>query len=365
MVEILVAVTVLAVIILLVAQLTNGATNTTGASQRRVEADAHARMIFDRIANDIRGMPKGKELDYFFWKNAGNDVMFFYSDAPGYFTGSSKNKDGIRSPMTLVGYRIPNRGTPVASHPNGALERAGRALTWDGRDDTGSGSGGNSEYKVGAVQYLTYAVAGGTPAPKSTIYGDSKNSGYYQTLVGKGATRDDGDTNRCQTLSDNTFRMELCFQLIDGTYSGKPLLSVQPADWPTSLGFTFYTESPSPPTVSDDESKKFALGSRWWDRTNQRAYICTRANKDAAIWAPTGTDDINAIVVTLAVLNAKSRVLAPNLQSAAKALSDGDTPEVAAVWNDLIVDPGFPAKTGLPLIATQQIRVYQRTIGLK
>src|SRR2546430_3165296 len=96
LVEVLVAITVLVVVILLVAQLTNSATITTVNSQKRVDADAEARMVFDRIGNDFAAMPKRPDVDYFFWKNTGtgttglNDMMYFFSEAPGYFSGASK-----------------------------------------------------------------------------------------------------------------------------------------------------------------------------------------------------------------------------------------------------------------------------------
>lgn len=76
--------------------------------------------------------------------------------------------------------------------------------------------------------------------------------------------------------------------------------------------------------------------------------------------ATEGLADVRALVVAIAVLDAKSRVLVPDLTKAAEELiyPDPDDPTAlpAAVWKSRI-DGG---KMPMPNVAASQIRVYQR-----
>jgi len=44
-----------------------------------------------------------------------------------------------------------------------------------------------------------------------------------------------------------------------------------------------------PPTLSDDETAGYSVGSRWIDRSTNRSYICTDATAGAAVWREAGT----------------------------------------------------------------------------
>lgn len=48
------------------------------------------------------------------------------------------------------------------------------------------------------------------------------------------------------------------------------------------------------PTVNDDSTQGYAVGSRWIDTTNDREYICLGAATGAAVWRDT-TKGVNAL----------------------------------------------------------------------
>lgn len=48
-------------------------------------------------------------------------------------------------------------------------------------------------------------------------------------------------------------------------------------------------QSTVPPTVTDDSSKGFAIGSQWVDSAGQNTYTCYSAAVGAAVWLPLGT----------------------------------------------------------------------------
>jgi hypothetical protein len=150
-------------------------------------------MIFDRMAIDFDKMVKRTDLDYAFLKQTGNDAMWFYSEAPAYFTGSPGAS--ARSTVSLVGYRI---------NSSYQLERLGKGLEWDGTPTSTLG---------GSVVFLTYPPGNNTPLPLSTLVGN------WPATVTTLST--DPDYN---VLSDQAYRLEFCFQLRDGTLSTNPYI---------------------------------------------------------------------------------------------------------------------------------------------
>lgn len=121
LVEVLVAVAVLAMLVLLVAQMVNGAMRITSGGRKLMDADDEARLAFEMMGADISRIAKFPGIEPSFSNNvAGNDSFYFFTTAPGYFSGPSAQ----RSDTTLVGYRITSHG----------LERYAKALAWDDID---------------------------------------------------------------------------------------------------------------------------------------------------------------------------------------------------------------------------------------
>lgn len=127
-VELLVSVAVLTVLVLLVSRLFSSAATITTSGNKRMDAEAQTRPLFERMAVDLSQMVKRSDLD-FFGKNtaspnsaggpmAGNDQIAFYSTVTGYYPSS-----GSQSPISLIAYRINGQNK---------LERVAKGLVWNG-----------------------------------------------------------------------------------------------------------------------------------------------------------------------------------------------------------------------------------------
>src|SRR5437016_2172943 len=121
-VELLVSVAVLVVLVLLVSRLFSSAATVTTSGNKRMNADAQLRPLFDRMAVDFSQMIKRSDVDYYLKSSAnaqaGNDQMAFYSAVAGYYPSS-----GSQSPISVVGYRI---------NSISKLERMSKGLVWNG-----------------------------------------------------------------------------------------------------------------------------------------------------------------------------------------------------------------------------------------
>jgi prepilin-type N-terminal cleavage/methylation domain-containing protein len=110
--EMLVALSVLTMVVLLLFQ-TIGATSSSSAMmKRRLDMDAEARSIFDRMDADITSMVIRQDVDTLFLglpqDGSGvddhNDQFYFYSQGPGYSTSTA----GL-SPLSMIGFAVTNQ----------------------------------------------------------------------------------------------------------------------------------------------------------------------------------------------------------------------------------------------------------------
>ena len=323
-VELLAATAVLTVLILIVSQMVSSTSRTVGHDERRLESDANARMVFDRMQMDLDGMPKRGDLDISFIKNGGNDSFFFYSQAPGAAATATN-----RSTLSLVGYAV-----DTAYH----LDRYGKGLFWDGGTDT--------------VNFLTFSsTTSYTPEDKSTV------AGTYGTALTTIPLTGDVPAAPWQVLSGSVFRMEIVFLLKDGKYSNYPGINVIGgiSSYPSSSNGIAGTR-----VVVKDQNQ------------GDNTYLCIRSSvSNDAVWQPIGMGDVQAVIVTLAMLDKKSRVIVKtsDLQNVANALKE-------PTQNDLVsTPPKLPAQTwqdaldsgalaGLPKSVQGNVRIYQRAIYL-
>ncbi len=190
LIEILAAVFVLALLIVLVAQLMQSGMLVISGSRKNLNAAAQAREVFNCFALDVLGMPKRVDLSPVV--SAGNDKLFFYSEAPGFSAASPASL----STLSLVGYRV----TPKAQ-----LDRLGKALTWAG---------------AGSPVFLTYTTASlaadSTPLPGSTL------EGAWASVLGSSPDFNGSDPDSYHLLADGVFRIAFTFQNGDGSYSLAP-----------------------------------------------------------------------------------------------------------------------------------------------
>jgi prepilin-type N-terminal cleavage/methylation domain-containing protein len=120
LVELLVACSILALLVVLVAQMVGSASSVTGNSKKRLDADDEARLVFDRLAGDINGMVKRRDINPLFLASNGNDSFYFYSQAPAYSTNAAASN----SQVALIGYAVTNSGI--------GLVRFSAGQSWDG-----------------------------------------------------------------------------------------------------------------------------------------------------------------------------------------------------------------------------------------
>ncbi len=146
LIEILLAVAVLAIIVTFVAQLTNTASSLITQGNKHLDVDSEARVVLDRIGIDIANMLKRSDVDYWLKQSGaryypghsaghsngnghskqvtqqGSDQMAFYSQVPGYYpSGYSSTQN---SPISLVAYRI--------NTTSNQMERMCKGLLWNG-----------------------------------------------------------------------------------------------------------------------------------------------------------------------------------------------------------------------------------------
>ena len=313
--EVLVSMTVLAILLVLVTQLLDDAALAIGGSGKHLDTDTEARLLFNRMAVDIARAVKRPDVDYSSLKEpasklgsqygnatfpdnsqtGGNDRLAFFSAADGYFSGSATSQPtGIqKAPVSLVAYMV-TETDPYNAGP--VFQRLGKGLGWEPSSSLGMDS----------MVYLPLTIAG--PAP----------NGQWPNLFA-------GDQD-FKTVGSQVLRFEYTY-LLKPTTTLPARLSVTP-----------------------------------WDTTATLNPLHTCIN---------GFQDVAAIVVAVAVLDSASRLLVGNysklidntvFSDAKDAANDtiygGD---IAAAWNAAVINSrSFATKAGIPVRAAEGVRVYER-----
>ncbi|SDU02664.1 Verru_Chthon cassette protein C [Verrucomicrobium sp. GAS474] len=335
--EILVAVAVLSILMLLMVSVMNASSSASRTAQNRLDSEGQARLAITTLDRDLAQVIQSPDVDFFVDKSSLNDRIFFYSETPGYPSGSS-----TPSNVSLVGYRI-NATSGSASYNQ--LERYGAALQWDGAMQEG-------------LRFLTYPTGAVTSAPVAST-----------RLSADAVTASGSSDSRFHVLAADVFRFELCYQLRDGTYSTVPILTFAPSTW---LSGTFYTAAAAPPSPQNG-APTYQIGSRWYDGNGKQGYICVNAVAPA-VWRAVGWQDVTAVVVTIATLDtANRRALASsgrNLDAAAAlfpktAQSDlQSSPAILPGTKWLQILSGPTLSSSLPSQIAAAIHVYQRYLYL-
>ena len=238
--ELLVAGAVLALLVVLVAQMVGSASLITSGSRKRMAADEEARMVFDRMASDFARMVKREDVDNLFVPGSGNDEMYFYSTAPALYTDANSPSN---SPVALVGYRV-----------NGyRLERYGEGKTWDD------------------LKFLTYN--NGTP------YSDTRIS--TNSLI----------ATNFQVISPSVFRMEYVFLMKPGTTNATGTNGINTYSQTNVVGQGMKDVSAIVVTLGilDEASRKLV------DTNALGAIADTMADATSATSAPSWTTNVTAL----------------------------------------------------------------------
>jgi hypothetical protein len=284
---------------------TGTASRLTDTTNRNIDSSSEAEQILDRIGQDVVRMINRPDVDQYYVNSTGNDEFFFYCQSPGYFSTTTTTSQ--QSPISLVGFRISTTANP-ASAPS--LERAAQGLTW-------SASGGSP--------FLVF------PARTSVTQSLAATAGTIPSLWGTVVNDPDTSPSFWHTIGNQVFRLEICYQLRDGTFTLTPPSSSSPPTASTA------TTSPLPPV-------------------------------------PGSVNDTTGLVVSIALLDTKSRQMVPatSWTSLIAALPDPSQSDLSAtpvrlmesVWKARLNDSAFASVAGIPPAAAAQIRVYQRIYAL-
>jgi hypothetical protein len=185
-VELLVSVAVLLVLVLLVSRLFSSAVAVTTSGNKRMDAEAQTRPLFERVAVDFSQMVKRSDLD-FFGKNtappnsiggsmAGNDQIAFYSSVAGYYPSS-----GSQSPVSLIAYRV---------NAQNKLERVAKGLLWNGVSATSTPVVFFPSTIAGSWASATNLTAAPTPEPDADLIGPYVFRFEYYYLLKNGNLSD-------------------------------------------------------------------------------------------------------------------------------------------------------------------------------
>ncbi|XHR27171.1 MAG: type II secretion system protein J [Chthoniobacteraceae bacterium] len=340
LVELMVSVSVLTLIVMMVSQLVNSATVTTINSTKLIDTDSQARLIFSRMAEDFAAMFNRPDLNYYFHsRSGGNDELYFFSQVTGYVAEQDPagTSDSSINTASLVGYRV---NDTVAGSNRAELERLGRGLHWADIASQNETSGAAT-----SIVHLPLLIRDAFSKALADPYNNSSNP---NPSLSKTAAPE------WDVIGDQVFRMAFCFLLKDGTFSLTPV---------SGTGVTIESRSPG---SADDVSTGLSVDSRWYDSSAQVAYRCVNAATGAAQWRPLGLQDVKAVVVTIALLDSKSRVTT-NLNAIKNAVSylpdfaTSGTVPVSAAWVQKTNDAKTLAgNTGLSPSAASSVHVYER-----
>jgi hypothetical protein len=297
------------------------------------------------MAIDFAQMVKRSDVDYYVKSSAtppptgvrnvlqpGNDKIAFYSAVPGYYPST-----GSQSPVSLVAYRI---------NAQNKLERMGKGLVWNAVSTTDTpvvfmpiplaspiptpelpAPAPNPTLAPAWPSAIDF-TASPTPEPSVEVIGPQVFRFEYYYLL-KGGIDPTGGTNYPSILTDTPWDTRIC-----------ACPAAAPIATPTPTGTPIAT--PTPPS------------------------LCCHV-------APEGMQDVAAIVVDIAVIDPKSKVLLTDAQisSLASQLIDWGTTScpgcptqtqwkttqglLRAQWQNTL-----NAVTTLPRPAISGIRVYER-----
>jgi prepilin-type N-terminal cleavage/methylation domain-containing protein len=220
LVEVLLSITVVALLLLIVSQVINNATAITQTGHKHMDADTQARTVFDRMAVDFAQMLKRTDVDYYVkapigYKNPnahgnglklkvgqqGNDQIAFFSHVPGYYPS------GAQSPLSLVGYRVTSKNS---SSTYLQLERMSKGLLWNG---VSNGTTSTSAYPV-------------VFAPGQIAAGIGPWAGPWQAAITNDNTGKSTDpAGDYEPIGPQVFRLEYYYLLKDGSVKDIPAIS--------------------------------------------------------------------------------------------------------------------------------------------
>jgi len=238
--EVMISTAVVAMLILLVAQLMSSATTITRIGTKHIDTDTQARLVLDRMAVDFAQMLKRTDIDYYikgptnynghgnghgYGKKVqtgqqGSDQIAFFSQGSGYYPSS-----GAQSPVSLVAYRV-NSSPNLSSYLK--LERMGKGLLWNGVSNLTNLNNASTIYPI---VFLPQTISGIANAGK--MWSDAVNNPSSATT----------EDSSYETIGPSVFRFEYYYLLKNGGVTDVPWdISARPTQTsltnPVSIGLT-------------------------------------------------------------------------------------------------------------------------------
>ena len=238
--EVMISTAVVAMLILLVAQLMSSAAAITRTGTKHIDTDTQARLVLDRMAVDFALMLKRSDVDYYvkgptnynghgnghgYGKKVqtgqqGSDQIAFFSQGSGYYPSS-----GAQSPVSLVAYRV-NSSPNLSSYLK--LERMGKGLLWNGVSNLTNLNNASTIYPI---VFLPQTISGIANAGK--MWSDAVNNPSNATT----------EDSSYETIGPSVFRFEYYYLLKNGGVTDVPWdISARPTQTsltnPVSIGLT-------------------------------------------------------------------------------------------------------------------------------
>lgn len=204
--EMLISIAILVLLVVFVSRLTSTAASTITSSEKHVDADKAARLVFDRMAIDFARMLTRNDIDYSFQKQPGNDLLAFFCETVGFYgTTSNPPSYSKRSPLSLVGYRA-IQSTNSAGQVVLRFDRLSAGLGWE------PGGSNQDAYNCPVFRPMTIVSDGSGNASLYLTINDLYFPGANASIAFK-------------TISEEVFRFEYSFLLKDGTISISPWIA--------------------------------------------------------------------------------------------------------------------------------------------
>jgi prepilin-type N-terminal cleavage/methylation domain-containing protein len=197
LVEILVAMAVLALIIVMVSEIFTGSSAAISQNSESMGALDASQAVFQQMGSDISRMLLRDDVDYSFAKTGttgspGNDTLSFYARTTG-LASSGSPPTGTPRPLSVVGYQVATN----ASTSNQELQYSALQIDWDNVSNPS-----NPLVFTSATQLLT---------PPNTLP-------LLSTATPSSFT----------TLAPEVIRMEICFQLVNDPKGNSPAQLLTP-----------------------------------------------------------------------------------------------------------------------------------------
>ena len=351
--ELAVTVGVLVLLVFLATQLLKSAATVTTLGHKQMDADSQTRQLLDRMAIDFAQMVKRSDVDYYLKSSAtppptgvrnllqpGNDTIAFYSTVPGYYPSPSTSTQ--QGPLSLVAYRVNSNSTSPSYNK---LERMGKGLVWNAV---------TSWPGPAPVVFMPIPMASPIPTPELPYPPPSSLPAPAWPEI----DTPNGSWSDSEVVGPQLFRFEYYYLLKGQTDPINPGTTYPPifsdTPWDTRI-----CACPSPTPIATPTPTGTPIASP------TPPSVCCHV-------APGGMQDVAAVVVVIAVIDPKSKVLVTNAQLARLNGADGSPPvlvdyaagmtpgQLLAQWR-----AALDANTaGLVPQAISGIRVYERYLYL-